>query len=367
MAQNPVCKMMSVKSSAPFKLFSKILLGWYNANQRPLPWRKTQDPYAIWLSEIMLQQTQVATVIPYYHRFLKLFPDIKSIANAPEQDLLQAWAGLGYYNRIRQFQKAAQKIAFKWQGRIPSTKEELQTLPGLGDYTAAAVASIAFCEPVAVVDGNVMRVLSRLFCYSEDISKAAAKKYFQEKALSLLDPKNPGDFNQAMMELGATLCTPQKPKCLLCPVQKFCKARNQANPENFPVKLKKTTYVNEQLVAFVFQQNDAFFLRKRTTKEIMPGMWEFPLLPCPILKNSPSLKTIQNLIAKNHWPASLNSLIKPLKPIRHTIMNRRLKIFPFLLKTKKENKVQKNSIWISKRKLSLLPLTTITKKIQENL
>src|SRR5712692_12103459 len=198
--------------------FRRQLLGWFRQFQRDLPWRHTKDPYRIWLSEIMLQQTRVAAAIPYYERFLLRFPDVHSLAAAPEEEVLRLWSGLGYYSRARNSQKAAQLIVAKHGGEFPSRLEAVIALPGIGNYTAAAILSIAFGEKHAVLDGNVARVLARLGAIQGDLREQQRWQELQKNADRLLEPKSPGDWNQAVMELGATLCTPKSPQCLLCPV-----------------------------------------------------------------------------------------------------------------------------------------------------
>lgn len=320
--------------------FQKKLLSWYDHHKRDLPWRKTKDPYAIWLSEIMLQQTNVETVIPYYHNFLKQMPTLADVAKANSETLLKLWAGLGYYSRIRNFHEATKEVQNHYQGNIPQLKTELIQLPGLGDYTASAIASIAFNQPEAVVDGNVMRVISRLFCYGEDIISTQAKKYFQEQATTLLHKKRAGDFNQAMMELGATVCSPTKPLCLLCPVNSYCQAYSLGVQETLPFKAKKTVYKNEELVASIYCHHGKYLLRKRSKKEILSGMWEFPLTP-----KKKSKKITGQLL-----------------PINHAIMNRRIKIYPILVSKIKKN-ANSGYRWFKPTQLNALPLTTITKKI----
>ncbi len=297
----------------------------------------------------MLQQTTVKTVIPYYKKFLKKFPTLHSLSKAKEADYLSLWAGLGYYNRIRNLHKACGVIINELKGIIPSTKEQLKKLPGLGDYTASAVASIAFGEPVSVVDGNVMRVISRLYAFEEDVKTNSAKIFFQEKSQALLDQKNPGDFNQAMMELGATVCTPRNPTCLLCPVQKFCKAKK--NPEKFPVKTEKVKYRNEEWVGLIYSRENTFLLRRRGPTEIMQGLWEFPL----------QKKAATNF--QGDWR----------QPIKHSIMSSRMTIYPCVIKENKKNKAapsflkEAHTSWILWNDLTHYPLTTITKKIMATL
>jgi A/G-specific adenine glycosylase len=225
--------------SREFAAFRKQLLGWFRRYQRDLPWRHTKDPYRIWLSEIMLQQTRVAAVIPYYERFLERFPDIHALATAPQDEVLRLWSGLGYYSRARNLQRAAQEIVLKHDGVFPRAEKDALELPGIGHYTAAAILSIAYGARYAVLDGNVARVLARIFAVRGDLRDAKRWHSLQKSADALLDPKSPGDWNQAMMELGATLCTPQSPQCLLCPVTKFCQARKLGIAESLPAPRKK--------------------------------------------------------------------------------------------------------------------------------
>src|ERR1700676_4418227 len=214
--------------------FRKQLLGWFRQFQRDLPWRRNKDSYRIWLSEIMLQQTRVAAVIPYYERFLERFPDVNALATAPQEEVLRLWSGLGYYSRARNLQRAAQEIVAKYGRVFPRAENDALELPGIGSYTAAAILSIAYGAKYAVLDGNVARVLARIFAVRGDLREAKRWQALQKSADALPDPKSPGNCNQAMMELGATLCTPQSPECLLCPVKKFCQARELGIAESLP-------------------------------------------------------------------------------------------------------------------------------------
>ena len=251
------------------------LLGWYAKNRRDLPWRRTRDPYAIWISETMLQQTRVAAVLPYYERFLTRFPDLESLASAPGEEVLARWAGLGYYYRARNLQKAAQSMAEA--GRFPGDYETIRTLPGVGDYTAAAVASIAFGLPHAVLDGNVFRVLSRLRADPTDISSAKGRKHFSAIADSLLDREQPGPFNQALMELGATVCLSKNPHCLLCPIAQHCAAKRLGEQSRFPVNRKKQVSVKEERTLFwIERENQVLAWQRPLTERLMPGFWELP-------------------------------------------------------------------------------------------
>ena len=246
--------------------FRAGLLAWFEGQKRDLPWRRTKEPYAIWVSEIMLQQTRVAAAIPYFERFLKRFPNYRALAAASEEDVLRHWAGLGYYYRARNMRKAAALMCE--MGGFPREYEAILKLPGVGDYTAAAVSSIAFGLPQAVVDGNVKRVVSRLFASHTGIAELADE---------LLDRAHAGDFNQAMMELGATLCLPKNPQCLLCPVAKLCQARAQGLQHEFPAKKAKAKNVEIERAAFWIERDGRVLAWQRpATARLMPGFWELP-------------------------------------------------------------------------------------------
>lgn len=258
-----------------FEQFRNQLLDWFATSQRDLPWRRTRDPYAIWVSEIMLQQTRVAAAIPYYRRFLTRFPDMAALAAAPEAELLASWAGLGYYYRAHNMQKAAQLMSES--GGFPTSYEELRKLPGVGDYTAAAVASIAYNLPYAVLDGNVMRVLSRIFDDATNIASTTGRKHFTALAGTLLDRSQPGTFNQAMMELGATVCLPRNPQCLTCAVSALCCARAKGSQNDLPVKIVNTRSVEEKRAVFWIEESNRLLVWQRPpSSRLMPGFWELP-------------------------------------------------------------------------------------------
>jgi len=257
--------------------FLTDLSAWYGAARRKLPWRETTDPYAILVSELMLQQTQVQTVIPYYRRFLAAFPTPRALAGAPEEAVLKLWEGLGYYRRARHLQEAARQIMDEHGGRFPDTKVAIDALKGVGPYTSAAVASIAFGLPWACLDGNVMRVLTRLFALDDDISLAATKQRLQDLAQSLVPRENPGDFNQAMMELGATVCTPREPACLSCPVNSSCAGyRAGDDPVTRPYKSKKVVFSRIAFEALFLFAGKRFLVCRRPDQGLMGGMWELP-------------------------------------------------------------------------------------------
>lgn len=269
----------AVWDAEKIKEFQKVFLKWYQAEKRNLPWRINTDPYRVWISEIMLQQTRVDTVIDYYYRFMEKFPTIKDLAQADEDELLKTWEGLGYYSRARNLQKAAQQIMTDFNGSFPQNVTNISSLKGIGPYTTGAIASISFELPEPAIDGNVMRVVSRLFCLTEDISKPSSRKIFDEKMRQIISHQAPGDFNQAMMDLGSAICTPKQPKCELCPIQKYCLAYEKEFQEEFPVKSKKVKPKDIYLVAGIIEnKNGEYLLAQRPENGLIANMWSFPLI-----------------------------------------------------------------------------------------
>ena len=259
--------------------FRQKLLTWYDANKRDLPWRRSKNPYHIWVSEIMLQQTRVDTVIPYYERFLDWFPTVESLANAPEERLLKAWEGLGYYSRVRNMQTAAQQIMSEFEGKFPSTYEGISSLKGIGPYTAGAISSIAFNLPQPAVDGNVMRVLARLFEVNHDIGNPSNRKIFQAMMEVLIDPDRPGDFNQALMDLGSDIEAPVNPRPEESPVKEFSAAYQHGTMDRYPIKAPKKKPIPIYLKALVVQNSQGqFLLEKNESEKLLAGFWHFPLI-----------------------------------------------------------------------------------------
>lgn len=259
--------------------FRQKLLAWYDENKRDLPWRRSKNPYHIWVSEIMLQQTRVDTVIPYYERFLDWFPTVESLANAPEERLLKAWEGLGYYSRVRNMQTAAQQIMNEFEGKLPSTYEGISSLKGIGPYTAGAISSIAFNLPQPAVDGNVMRVLARLFEVNHDIGNPNNRKIFQAMMEVLIDPDRPGDFNQALMDLGSDIEAPVNPRPEESPVKEFSAAYQHGTMDRYPIKAPKKKPIPIYLKALVVQNNQGqFLLEKNESENLLAGFWHFPLI-----------------------------------------------------------------------------------------
>lgn len=252
------------------------LLKWFRANARDLPWRKNRTPYAVWVSEIMLQQTQVATVIPYFNRFMKRFPTVEKLARAKQDTVLKHWEGLGYYSRGRNLHKAAKLIVSNYGGQLPDTLDELQKIPGIGRYTAGAIASIAFNRPAPTLDGNVIRVLCRLFCIEGNPKDDTTKKKLWQLAETMVHTKRPGDFNEAMMELGAMVCTPQNPSCLICPLQKHCCAMKTDRQHELPVRQKQKRLPHYTIVVGIVFKDDKILIDKRKQNALLGGLWEFP-------------------------------------------------------------------------------------------
>ena len=257
------------------KNFTNTILGWYDQGHRDLPWRRTQDPYRIWISEIMLQQTRAETVVSYYERFLARYPTVQDLTSAPEEELLKAWEGLGYYSRARSLQKAAKEIVARYGGQLPADLEKLRALPGIGDYTAGAIASIAFGIPAAAVDGNVERVLCRWDAITDEVGTPAVRRQIAARAQALVPRDRPGAFANAMMEMGATMCTPKNPKCLLCPVREGCMGFAQGIAQELPRKAKKKAQrVENRAVLLVFCENRVLIVKRQ--EKLLGGLFVFP-------------------------------------------------------------------------------------------
>jgi A/G-specific adenine glycosylase len=288
------------------------LLGWYDSHARILPWRESPSPYAVWISEIMLQQTRVEAVKPYFDRWMKTFPTLSSLAGASEAEVLKLWEGLGYYSRVRNIHKTAKLVMEKSGGSLPSSFEGLRSLPGIGEYTAGSVGSIAFQLPVPCVDGNVLRVTARLTADPSDISAAAAKKFITEQIRAIIPEERPGDFNQAMMELGATVCLPNGlPRCGECPVSFLCEARRLDRVAGFPVKSGKPPRKIEKRTVLVLlnEKGTAAALRKRPESGLLASLWEFPNFDGVLSEDE--MRQILDASCLN-----ISSLVK-LKGVRH--------------------------------------------------
>lgn len=258
--------------------FSHKIISWYQQNKRDLPWRKTTDPYKIWLSEIILQQTRVDQGLPYYERFIATFPNVAALAKASEKEVLREWQGLGYYSRARNLHLCAKILMDEHNGDFPNNYDNLLKLPGIGPYTAAAIASFCFKEQVAVVDGNVFRVLARRFGIDSDTNSPAGQKQFRQKANELIPADHPDQFNQAIMEFGALQCTPRKPDCPACPLAIECVARNEKSQEALPVKIKKIKIKKRYFQYLVYRHDEVIWMKERKEKDIWKGLYDFHLI-----------------------------------------------------------------------------------------
>ena len=302
------------------------LLAWFAEHQRPLPWRKTYDPYAVWVSEIMLQQTQVATVLPYFQRWMHTLPTLQAVADAPEELILKLWEGLGYYSRVRNLQKAAQQIVEQHQGEFPAKFETLLSLPGVGRYTAGAIASIAFNQNTPIVDGNVTRVVCRLMDLRDDPKSPPMVKALWHYAEAWIPAGKARFFNQGLMELGATLCLPQKPSCLLCPVQNVCKSFQAGSVAWVPAKTPRRALTPITTALAVIEAGNKFLIQKRPANGLMGGLWEFPNIN---LKENQSMKaTLVEAMQKQHRLEI--AIEETLPPIKHGYTSFKVTLHCFL-------------------------------------
>jgi A/G-specific adenine glycosylase len=330
------------------------LLRWFKQNRRDLPWRKTKDPYAIWISEIMLQQTQVATVIPYYEKFLKTFPTIRSLAKADLSKVLKVWEGLGYYSRARNLHRASRIILSHFNGKIPENLNDLLSLPGIGRYTAGAIFSIAFNKETPILDGNVKRVLSRLFAVTENSKKM--EKILWKYSESLIPKGHASFFNQALMDFGATVCTPKAPSCPECPIKNVCKAYGFGKPEHFPSKTIKKRLPHIEAVAAVIKKNGKILLGQRPPEGFLGGLWEFPNWRSDGEKN---LKKYLRAKVKSDLGLKVKCE-EPLGAFKQTYSHFKLTLHVFHCQRLNEKGKGK---WIPIQKLHLLPMSRIHLKI----
>lgn len=318
-------------SDEKIQAFRSTLLNWYDTHGRDLPWRQDHDPYHVWISEIMLQQTQVNTVIPYYERFMTRFPTVETLANAPEADLMKAWEGLGYYSRARNLQRAARQIVNDLNGVWPQTVEGLRELAGIGPYTAGAIASIAFDQPVPAVDGNAFRVFARLLEIDLDIAKPQTRQVFENIISRIISPDRPGDFNQAIMDLGSSYMTAKHPDSAHSPVRAFNQAYLDGVELQYPVKSKKPKPVKVAYYGLVIQHQDQFLMMKRPGDGLLANFWTFPLIAeadvlarsetPDLLTDEERLELLEQLVREEF---GLTLHVVPLggKPVRHTFTHR---------------------------------------------
>ena len=335
---------------------STLLLAWYDSQKRSLPWRDHPDPYAVWVSEIMCQQTRVETVIPYFEKWMKQFPTVKALASASEQDVLNAWEGLGYYSRARNLHKAAKVVVEKFGGKLPRDLDDLRSLPGIGRYTVGAIASLAFKLDEPTLDGNVRRVFSRLFDVDEYADSPAGEKTLWELTAKNLPKGRAGDYNQALMDLGAMVCLPKNPRCLLCPLMKICKAREAGTQELRPVmkpKKQVPTYVH---VAAVIVERGRALLSQRPADGLLGGMWEFPNAR---VDGDPARELVKALRGATRLKVQKK---EPLGFVQHAYSHFRVIVYPFLC-AKVEAPKDKKFKWVPLDELDDYPMGKVDRQI----
>ena len=356
--------------------FRRTLLAWYDNEKRDLPWRRTKNPYHIWVSEIMLQQTQVVTVIPYYERFLAWFPTVDALAKAPEEKLLKAWEGLGYYSRVRNMQKAAQEIMDDFNGEFPSTYDDILSLKGIGPYTAGAIASIAFDLPEPAVDGNVMRVMARLFEVNYDIGDPKNRKIFQAIMEVLIDPERPGDFNQALMDLGTDIESAKNPRPDESPIRFFSAAYLHGTYDKYPIKLPKKKPKPLQIQAFVIRNSKGdFLLEKNTDGRLLGGFWSFPIMETDFIGQQLDLfetdnakntlkTTSQKTLFKEDYQLNPTWTNKTFNHVKHTFSHQKWTI-ELIEGSVNSNEFTKDKElhWVAQDQLSTYPMATPQKKM----
>ena len=337
------------------KSFTQTILSWYDQGHRDLPWRRTQDPYRIWISEIMLQQTRAETVVSYYERFLARYPTVQDLASAPEEELLKAWEGLGYYSRARSLQKAAKEIVARYGGQLPADLEKLRALPGIGDYTAGAIASIAFGIPAAAVDGNVERVLCRWDAITDEVGTPAVRRQIAAREQALVPSDRPGAFANAMMEMGATMCTPKNPKCLLCPVREGCMGFAQGIAQELPHKAKKKAQrVENRAVLLVFCDNRVLIVKRQ--EKLLGGLFVFP----DVLEESDPARLCQALEALGIRAA----YDEKLGHARHVFTHLIWEMDVHAVVADEMTQVPGGQ-WVSRQELAALPLPTAVKAARQ--
>ncbi|MBM7542151.1 A/G-specific adenine glycosylase [Amphibacillus cookii] len=330
--------------------FQQDLINWFKDNQRQLPWRLDQDPYKVWVSEIMLQQTQVDTVIPYFKRFMDQFPTPTELANADQQDVLKAWEGLGYYSRARNLQTAVKEVKEKYGGQVPNQRQQLANLKGIGPYTLGAIMSIAFNQPEPAVDGNVMRVLSRLLEIEDDIAKAKTRKIFELTVRSIISEQEPSYFNQGLMELGALICRPKSPKCEVCPVQKHCQAYVNNSQDRLPVKTKaKKQKVLSYYAIILENQSGRYLIEQRPDTGLLASLWQFPMLERKAIE-----KELLASFLEQSWQTTITE-VNQLEPVRHVFSHVIWELEVYRIKVTDINIQTQSHQWVSLNQLNDYP------------
>ncbi|MBC2722555.1 A/G-specific adenine glycosylase [Desulfosporosinus sp.] len=373
----------SLKDTASEQSLSDRLLHWFSDVKRDLPWRKTGDPYAIWVSEVMLQQTQVKTVIPYYERFLHSFPSVEQLAKASLEDVLTIWSGLGYYSRARRMWEGANYILQQLKGEFPRNYDALLRIPGIGDYTAGAIASIAFGQNVVAIDGNVKRVVSRLLAWSEPVETARSYRHLRDTLMTWQSALQPGDFNQALMELGALVCTPTKPACLRCPLADVCKGHLEGDFLRYPVKKPKAQRQVVTRLTFVLRKGNQVYLQKRSSRGLLADLWEFPGVELsqgdshslhddlPLIDSEESFDLFQKAVPQevffdNRVKDQFQRGLLWQGPVWYTFSHRRWKIIWTVVDLSEQYLLDKER-WVSIKDLRAIPLPVAFSAIIEQL
>jgi len=337
--------------------FQKTLLQWYDLFKRDLPWRRVHDPYSTFISEMMLQQTQVKTVIPYYERFLKELPDWKALAKTREEKVLKLWEGLGYYRRARNLRAAAQMVVKDFNGKLPDTMEEVLELPGVGPYSAGAILSIAYDKSYPVVDGNVIRVFSRLFLLRGNLKTGEGHRKVWDLARQFIPTKRPGDYNQAIMELGATVCLPDDPQCLLCPMFSFCQAAQKGLQGELPEMPKGQDNVEVPMAAVFVEKKGKVLVKKRSNEEKwLKGLWEFP---------SAEGKSFDEARQKLEKELKVRTDPKELKEVKHQITHHKIQLKLLRGLTKGNSKFPPGFKWVDPKELLKLPFASAQAKLRK--
>ena len=338
--------------------FQQDLISWFAAEKRDLPWRRTADPYQIWISEIMLQQTRVDTVIPYYKRFVERFPTLQDLAEADEEVLLKQWEGLGYYSRARNLQAGVKEVAERYGGKVPDSRKEISSLKGVGPYTAGAVLSIAYGVPEHAVDGNVMRVLSRILLIEEDIAKPKTRKIFEEAVMEIISHEDPSSFNQGLMELGALICTPTSPKCLLCPVREHCAAFHEGKQNELPIKTKAKKTKALQYAMVAIKNGDSVLMEKRPSTGLLANMWQFPMLEAA----EGILPTVIEEQLSENFHGTVEAAEK-ITSFKHVFSHLTWNVEGFIAKGEKLI-VPQHMKWVTAEELELLPIAGPVQKMK---
>ncbi|WP_163539987.1 A/G-specific adenine glycosylase [Gracilibacillus sp. YIM 98692] len=342
--------------------FRDDLIQWFEKEQRSLPWREDQDPYKVWVSEIMLQQTKVDTVIPYFQHFVQLFPTLEALADAEEQKVLKAWEGLGYYSRVRNLQSAVREVVGSYDAKVPDDPKQLGDLKGVGPYTKGAILSIAYDKPEPAVDGNVMRVLSRILRIEEDIAKPKTRKTFEAVVRELISKENPSAFNQGLMELGALVCTPKNPSCLLCPVQEHCQAFHDGVEKNLPIKTKNKKHKQQSYFALVIEDDAGnILLEQRPNDGLLAQMWQFPMI---------EMKTVDEKHLSVYVQEKYQVNVKEkqrIEPVKHVFSHITWHLDVMLLYVEGDISFNENGKLLSINEISDYPLPVSHQKIYKQL